>query len=248
MKIVIADPNLIVHRADFEKELARGTVISWHRSWDDPGVLDALGDADVFVGPRLTKTMGAAATRLRLIHTAGAGFDGIEQEALPAEAICANTFHHEGPVAEYVASVLVALRRDLINQDAAMREGNWRSSAYCRTHRQPETLRGAVVTFLGFGHIGAASWNLLKTFGSEGIAITRTAVVDAEALALRWAGSNKQLGQALAESDALVISTPLTSETAGIIGAADLEALGLMGFSSTWRGGPLCRKKHFTPR
>lgn len=82
MKIVIADPTLIVHRPAVERGVAPGTIISWHKSWDDPGVLSALRDADVFVGPRLTRAMGGAANRLRLIHTAGAGFDGIEPEAL----------------------------------------------------------------------------------------------------------------------------------------------------------------------
>ncbi|WP_395399436.1 hypothetical protein ACHMXB_14690 [Arthrobacter sp. UC242_113] len=69
--------------------------------------------------------MGAGANRLRLIHTAGAGFDGIEPEALNSGAVCANIFHHEGWIAEYVATVLVVLRRDLMRQDAALRQGKW---------------------------------------------------------------------------------------------------------------------------
>lgn len=243
MKIVIADPSLIVHRPAFERGVAPGTVISWHRSWDDPGVLSALGDADVFVGPRLTRAMGAAANRLRLIHTAGAGFDGIEPEALRTGAVCANTFHHEGSVAEYVASVLVGLRRDLMLQDAALREGKWRSSVYCRRLRQPKTLRGAVVAFLGFGHIGTASWKLLQSFGAEGVAVTRTGSVDAKAHGLRWAGSNEDLPRALTESDVLVISTPLTAETTGIIGAAQLEALGPEGLLVNVARGPVVQEK-----
>jgi phosphoglycerate dehydrogenase-like enzyme len=243
MKIVIADPNLIVHRPAFERGLAPGTVISWHRSWDDPGVLPALEDAHVFVGPRLTKTMGAVANRLRLIHTAGAGFDGIASGALRPGAVCANTFHHEGSVAEYVASVLVALRRDFIVQDAALRDGNWHSSVYCRGLRQPKTLRGAVVTFLGFGHIGAASWKLLQSFGAEGVAITRSGSVDAKAHGLRWAGMNEHLPNALTESDVLVISTPLTPETTGIIGAAQLEALGPEGLVVNVARGPVVQEE-----
>jgi phosphoglycerate dehydrogenase-like enzyme len=243
MKIVIADPNLVLHRPAFERGLASGTIISWHRSWDDPGVLSALRDADVFVGPRLTKAMGAAANRLRLIHTAGAGFDGIEPDALHTGTVCANTFHHEGSIAEYVATALVALRRDLILQDKALREGNWRSSVYCPRLRQPKTLRGSVVTFLGFGHIGAASWKLLQSFGAEGIAVTRTGSVDAEAHGLRWAGPNDDLPRALTESDVLVVSTPLTPETGGIVGAAELEALGPEGLLVNVARGPVVQEE-----
>lgn len=65
--------------------------------------------------------------RLRLIHTADAGFDGIEPEALNSGAVCANTFHPERSIAEYVATVLVVLRRDLMRQDAALWQGKWHS-------------------------------------------------------------------------------------------------------------------------
>jgi len=205
MKIVIADPDLRVHRAVFEAALGPEMVISWHNSWDEPSVLTALEDADVFVGSRLTATMGAAGPRIRLVHTAGAGYDGIDFNALPILAVCANTFHHEGSVAEYVAATLIALRRNLIGQDAALRAGIWHSPSYCTDLPQPETLRGAVVTLLGFGHIGAASWQLLQAFGTEGIAITRTGSVTAAAHALRWAGTMENLHEALTESDALLI-------------------------------------------
>jgi lactate dehydrogenase-like 2-hydroxyacid dehydrogenase len=66
-----------------------------------------------------------------------------------------------------------------------------------------------VVTFLGFGHIGGAAWNLLKAFGAEGIAITRSGTVDAGTNALRWAGATDRLAEALSESDILVTSIPL---------------------------------------
>lgn len=243
MKIVIADPSLIVHKPAFEQGLPPGTVISWHSSWDEPGVLPALRDADVFVGPRLTNTMGEEAERLRLIHTAGAGFEGIDPEALNPGAVCANTFHHEGSIAEYVATVLVALRREIILQDTALRKGKWHSSVHCQSLRQPKTLRGAVVTFLGFGHIGTTTWKLLQSFGVEGIAITRTGSIDAKVHGLRWAGSIKDLNRALTESDVVVISTPLTPETAGIVGTAQLHALGSEGLLVNVARGPVVEEE-----
>ncbi len=90
MKIVIADPDLRIHRALFEAALAPDMVISWHDAWDDPSVLVAVEDADVYVGPRLTAAMGAAGSRLRLVHR-GAGYDGIDLDALPTRTVCANT-------------------------------------------------------------------------------------------------------------------------------------------------------------
>lgn len=239
MRIVIADPNLMPQRTTFETALPAGATASWHDSWNEHSVLTDLKDADVYVGPRFTEAMGAVAPNVRLVHVAGAGYDGIEASALPAGAVCANTFHHESSIAEHIASVLVALRRNLIGQDAALRTGVWSSSVYSAEIRQPETLRGAVVTFLGFGHIGGAAWNLLKAFGAEGIAITRSGAVDPQATSLRWAGSTERLAEALSESDILVISIPLTEETTGLVGAAELDDLGPDGLLVNVARGPV---------
>jgi phosphoglycerate dehydrogenase-like enzyme len=239
MRIVIADPNLMPHRSTFEEALPDGAVTSWHDSWNEHAVLTDLKDADAYVGPRFTEAMGAGARNLRLVHVAGAGYDGIDADALPAGAVCANTFHHEGSIAEHVATVLVALRRNLLGQDAALRSGQWSSSVYSADIRQPETLRGAVVTFLGFGHIGTAAWNLLRAFGAEGIAITRSGTVDPQENSLRWAGTTDRLCDALSESDIVVISIPLTAETTALIGAAELDDLGPDGLLVNVARGPV---------
>lgn len=239
MRIVIADPNLMSQRTTFEAALPDGATASWHDSWNEHSVLTDLKDADVYVGPRFTEAMGAEAPNIRLVHVAGAGYDGIEAGALPAGAVCANTFHHESSIAEHIASVLVALRRNLVGQDAALRTGVWSSSVYSAEIRQPETLRGAVVTFLGFGHIGSAAWNLLQAFGAEGIAITRSGMVDPLANSLRWTGSTDRLAEALSESDILVISIPLTDETTGLVGATQLDDLGPDGLLVNVARGPI---------
>ncbi|MFF2243853.1 2-hydroxyacid dehydrogenase [Arthrobacter sp. NPDC058130] len=239
MRIIIADPNLMPHRAAFEAALPPGSATSWHDSWNEHAVLTDLKDADVYVGPKFTEAMGNEARNLRLVHVAGAGYDGIDAAALPAGAVCANTFHHESSIAEHIAAVLVALRRNLFGQDAALRTGRWASSVYSPDIRQPETLRGAVITFLGFGHIGGAAWKLLQAFGAEGISITRRGSVDAKENSLRWSGTTAQLAEALSESDILVISIPLTEETTGLVGAAELDELGPDGLLVNVARGPV---------
>ncbi|MHC6594355.1 2-hydroxyacid dehydrogenase [Arthrobacter sp. C152] len=239
MRIVIADSNLLPQRATLESALPEGTATSWHDSWNEHSVVTDLKDADVYVGPKFTAAMGAEAKNLRLVHVAGAGYDGIDADALPAGAICANTFHHEGSIAEHIAAVLVALRRNLLGQDAALRTGVWSSSVYSADVRQPETLRGAVVTFLGFGHIGSAAWYLLRAFGAEGIAITRSGSTSAADHSLRWTGTTERLAEALSESDVLVVSIPLDAGTTGLVGAAELDNLGPEGQIVNVARGPV---------
>jgi len=79
--------------------------------------------------------------------------------------------------------------------------------------------------------------------GAEGIAVTRTGSFDAEAHGLRWAGPNDDLPRALTESDVLVVSTPLTPETSGIVGAAELEALGPEGLLVNVARGPVVQEE-----
>lgn len=243
MKVVVADANLVPQRNLLESRVPVGTSVVWADAQDEEALREELRDAEVFVGSRFTATMAAAASRLRLVHAAGAGYDGIDLTALPTGAVCANTFHHENSIAEYVAASLVVLRRGLLRQDYALRRGVWSSSVYDQTIAPPETLEGSVVTFLGFGHIGAAAWRLLQVFGTEGIAITRRGGVDAESSGMRWSADITRLHDALAESDVLVVSIPLGKQTAGIIARRELALLGPRGLLVNVARGPVVNER-----
>ncbi|KJC65230.1 2-hydroxyacid dehydrogenase [Agreia bicolorata] len=239
MKIVIADPSLLPHRALLEGGLPEGSTTSWYDSANEHALMADLADADVLVSARLTKAMGSVASRLRLVHAPGAGYDGIDLDALPEGAVVANTFNHEESIAEYVAASLVILRRRLLCQDRSLRQGRWASAAYDRSIPQPSTLRGSVVTFLGFGHIGTATWQLLRAFGCEGIAITRSGSADTSEHGLRWSGTVDELERALEQSDVLVVSIPLGPETTGLIADGELDALGADGLLVNVARGPV---------
>lgn len=228
MKIIVTDPSLAKHRELFEATVPEGSVVSW---FDGPSGVDerTLAETDVIVGSKISADMAAQASQLSLIHAAGAGTDGIESGALREDVVVCNTFHHEGSIAEHIVSTAIALRRNTIAQDAALRASTWLSPVFDTSIPQPRTLRGSVVTFLGFGHIGQATWNLLRAFGVKGIAITRTGSADADAHGLLRAGRLADLEGALAESDLLVVSIPLTGETEGLIRSHHLAALGTQG-------------------
>ena len=93
--------------------------MSWHHQFDEAALLADLAGTHVFVGPKFTPVMGEAADALRLVHVAGAGYDGIDPGALRPDVLCANTFHHEQSIAEYVAAATVVVRRQLNFQTAS---------------------------------------------------------------------------------------------------------------------------------
>ncbi|OBB11255.1 hydroxyacid dehydrogenase [Mycolicibacterium setense] len=238
MKIVVADSYLVPHRDRLEAALPEGAAVCWHVPGDNR-VLDDLGDAHVFVGSRFTAEMAAAAGRLRLVHVNGAGTDKIEFDSLGPDILVANTFNHEQSIAEYVAGVAVMLRRHLLEQDRALRTGRWASPGYDRSIGQSRSLQGARVGFVGFGHIGRSSWNVLRAFGAEGAAVTGSGKLDVAREGLRWAADSGRLDQLMAESELVVVCAPLTEQTVGMIGAAQLRALGPDGILINVGRGPL---------
>lgn len=224
IKITVADSNLIPLRDDFERGLPEGATVSWHARFDEDALVADLRDADVYVGARFTSAMGAAARKLRLVHVAGAGFDGIDADALPAGAVCANTFHHEASIAEYVAAMTVVLRRRLLDQDRELRAGHWASSVYEPERPQARALHEATVGIVGFGHIGSRVWQVLRGFGARGITVT-SAPVDQEEHGLEWVGGVDELEYLLRQSDVVVLSVPLSPATRGMIAARQLETM-----------------------
>lgn len=239
MRIVVADPNLEPHRDRFEAMAPPGSDIRWLTT----GVPETeLRDAEVYVGSRFTADMASTAEKLRLIHVAGAGTDKVDFAALAPETSVANTFHHERSIAEYVAGAAVMLRRGFLTQDRALRDGKWATSVYDRSLAQPPTLGEARIGFVGFGHIGMRSWNLLRAFGCTAAAVTGSGTVAPEA-GLTWAGDTGQLNRLMRESDVVVVSAPLNAHTEGMIGAEQLDALGPDGVLINVGRGPLVQER-----
>ncbi len=239
MKIVVADPNLLPHRDRFEAMAPTGSEIHW---LPDGATGSDMSDADVYVGSRFTADMARAAEKLRLIHVAGAGTDKIDFTALNPDTLVANTFHHERSIAEYVAAAAVMLRRRFLVQDRALRDGVWATSVYDRAIQQAATLGEARIGFVGFGHIGTYSWNLLRAFGCTGAAVTGSGRGVGDT-GLAWVGKTGQLDRLMDESDVVVVSAPLNSDTTGMIGGPQLAALGSQGVLINVGRGPLVQEQ-----
>jgi phosphoglycerate dehydrogenase-like enzyme len=210
--------------------------------WQSNGVSpEELRDADVYVGSRFTAAMAGAADKLRLIHPAAAGTDKIDFDALPPDMLVANTFHHEQSIAEYVVAAAVMLRRGFLAQDRALRRDIWATSVYDPAIPQPSTLGDARIGFVGFGHIGQRAWNLFRAFGCTGAAVTGSGQV--ADLGLAWSGDTGQLDRLMRECDVAVVSAPLNEHTEGMIGTAQLQALGPNGVLINVGRGPLVAER-----
>lgn len=223
MKVVVLESNLAPYRAELDAGLPPGAVAVWPEA---ASVEAELVDADVLVSGRCTAAMAAAGKRLRLVQSFGAGTDRIDVAALPTGTAVTNTFHHEDSMAEYAVAATIMLRRGFLRQDAALRAGTWASPNFQPTAPWAETLTGATVGFVGFGHIGSRTWERFQVFGARGVAVTRRGDVDAAAHGLDRSGTIDDLGALLDASDVVVLSVPLTPTTTGLIGARELARMG----------------------
>ena len=193
---------------------------------DERTIVARLADVDVLVTMAFTREMGAAARRLKLVQVPGAGLERIDRGALPAGTALANAYGHEVGIAEFALGAMLALTRDVVRLDAALRRGVWGSQwAVGAPPPAPwPELAGKTLGILGYGRIGQALARRARAFDMEICAIRRD--VDRSAKdGLALLGGLEVLDEVLRRSDYLAITMPATDATHGVIGAAQLASM-----------------------
>src|SRR6516162_6759765 len=142
---------------------------------DEVGIISRLADIDVLVTMVLTDRMGRACTRLKLVQVPGAGLDRIDRSAIPSGAWLANVYGHENGIAEYVMGAMIALTRDFVRLDRALRIGDWQSQWAVGVAPPPvwPELGGKTIGVLGYGRIGQAVARRARAFGMKICAVRR---------------------------------------------------------------------------
>ncbi|GAA5206258.1 2-hydroxyacid dehydrogenase [Streptomyces thinghirensis] len=195
--------------------------------WDAARLSEAVTDIDVYVGSKLRPEDARRAQRLRLVHVVGAGYDGIPLDALHPGVTVATTHHHGRSIAEHVLMSVLMLSRDVLGADRALRAGHWRNVAVDPALPFGTTLRGRRVGIIGFGETGTEVARLCQAAGLRVRAVRRDPSVPFPAdLRPDWVGGDGRLPELLSDSDVVVVTVPLSPATRGLIGPAELTAMG----------------------
>lgn len=213
--VLLAGKNSI-RRADF---LARTTATDWRFLTCDfaeepERFPEALAQADVVIGGSRIEV--PATNRLKLYQIPFTGYDWITPADLPKGVVFCNTHEHESTIAEHVLLGMLEFQIGLMRDtDPMMRSKsyNGRSISAGPMHRE---LRGHSVGIVGYGHIGREVARRCKAFGMTVLAVSRT--VRDEPDLVDWYGTVAELDRLLAESDFIVVCTPLDDVTRGMIG------------------------------
>jgi phosphoglycerate dehydrogenase-like enzyme len=187
---------------------------------DDAGRADALRNADAVLA-RTTRELRqgeiALLKDIRLLQFINAGIDFVPLADLPPGVqVATNGGAYAEPMAEHALAMALAAAKRLLPEHAALSRGEFNQFARNRM------LAGGVCGILGFGGIGVAMARLARGIGMKVHAINRRGRSEEPT---DWIGTPDQLDVLLAASDLLVIATPLTPATLGLIGAQQLARM-----------------------
>ncbi|HEY1758047.1 MAG TPA: D-2-hydroxyacid dehydrogenase [Bryobacteraceae bacterium] len=190
---------------------------------DDPAAASQTApDADVILyaatKAALLATILPLAVRARWIHSLWTGVEGIlTPQMLEHPAPLTNgRGAFRWPLADWVMAAMLYFSFDLGRVIRQQQAGVWQQFV-------SSMLEGKTLGIVGYGSIGSAAASRAKGFGMKIAALRRSdrqngALVDV-------AYTRERLNDLIAASDYLLLATPVTAETRGMIGAAEIAAM-----------------------
>ena len=188
-----------------------------------------LPEADIVLGWGVRRSNFASARRLRWIQLTAAGVGSLLFPELVASPVIVTNARglHAVSMAEHALGVMLMLARKL---HLARDEQNRRVWAQARQWSEPpgfDQLSGATLGLIGLGAVGSALAARARALGMRVHAVRRhpaAVMVPGPAPADEQWGSDR-LPELLRTSDWLVLAAPLTPDTRGLIGRAELALM-----------------------
>ena len=182
-----------------------------------PGVLRAAGAVLARNLKDFTADDLAALPGITLLQFMTAGVDFIPLRHLPTDLpVAANGGAYAEAMAEHALAMALAAMKRLVLAHAEVARGEFQQ------HRPNRMLAGKICGILGYGGVGEATARLARAVGMRVHAINRSPRADPR---LDWFGTPAQLDTMLTAADILVIATPLTRATMGLIGVRELQLM-----------------------
>lgn len=171
----------------------------------------------------LGKAELAQMPELRLIAVSATGYNLIDIEACRRRGVTVTNVIgyavHAVPEHVLMLMLMLALRRNLFGYSADVAAGKWnRAQQFCLFDRPIHDLHSSTLGVIGLGVLGRAVGDLARAIGMRVlIAEHKNAAIDRE--------GRVNFHELLRESDVVSLHCPLTEETRGLIGAAELAEM-----------------------
>jgi phosphoglycerate dehydrogenase-like enzyme len=189
---------------------------------NDEAMERLIPTADVAFTSRLTPRAFAAARALRWVHSPAAGVGSMLFPAMKASPVVLSNSRgmNAAAVAEHALMLMLAALRRLPEAVRAQADRRWAADELSGL----PSLRGRTLLVVGLGAIGQELARMASAFGMRVVGTRREAGVPPPC-GVDEAYAPEDLPRLLPAADIVVLTAPLTAETRGMIGAAELALM-----------------------
>ncbi len=188
-------------------------------------VAEELADTDVFIGSALRPQEFTPAKKLRWIHSPAAAVHQLMfPELVQSGVALTNSTGIHGPVvAEHALTVLLALAKRLPQAMQHQARKVWAQDLLWHEHPRPREVADATVVVVGMGSIGSEFAARAKAMGMRVLAVRENPAKGTGGADAVF--SSTQLDGLLPQADYVLLCTPVTPATTGIINHARLSKM-----------------------
>ena len=203
-------------------------VVGRPGAWDEEAPLHLPGADALVPTPRekVTEALLALAPRLKVVANCAVGTDNVDLEACRRRGVVVT--NTPGVLTDATADLawllLLAVTRRFREGDAAIRSGEW--TGWKPLELLGTSLSGKTLGVYGMGRIGTAVARRAEAFGMRVLGVVEGDPPEA-------------FERLLAESDVVTIHAPLTPQTHGRFGAAELSRMKPGAFLVNTARGPI---------
>lgn len=211
-------PGVVVGRPAFEHQWQE------YERTEPEQVVARLAGASIAISNKvaITPAMLAQLPDLKLIAVAATGYNIVDLEACNAHGVtvCNIRGYAVNTVPEHTFSLVLALRRNLVEYREQVLDGEWvRANQFCFFNRPIRDLAGSNLGIIGAGALGQSVGRIGLAFGMNVMYLNQH---------IRTAPDHGQLvslEEMRAQVDVLTLHCPLTPETHNIIDAEFLQGM-----------------------
>jgi phosphoglycerate dehydrogenase-like enzyme len=204
------------------------------------GIEEYLRDAEIVIAWSLRPEQFKQARKLRWIHSPAAAVHQLMfPELINSDVILTNSSEvHGGVVAEHVMSLVFALAKRLPQAARFQQKHVWGQEALWLGRPRPREIADATLGLVGLGSIGRRVAMSASALGMRVLAV-REHLGKEIPEGVQQVFASSQLDEVLAQADYVVLATPVTPSTLGLMNAARLAKMKSDAYLINVGRGPL---------